>query len=107
MTRKFVVLLNNLAKFSINLFIFEISMDMLTLRMNVCMYEFMYVKCSDILISKLFSKRIIFIDSSFYLYQILNKSDKLGHNDPKPDQKKITWAFELIVGLNTSLFLLN
>ena len=82
-------------------------MDMLTLQMNVCMYEFMYAKCSEILISKLFPNGIIFIDSSFYLHQMLNKSIKLGHSDPKPDQKEITWTFELIVDISTSLFLLN
>ena len=67
-------------------------MDILTLQMNVCMYEFMYAKCSEILISKLFPNGIIFIDSSFYLHQLLNKSIRLGHNDPKLDQKDITWA---------------
>ena len=90
-----------------NLFIFEISMDMLTLQMDVCMYEFMYAKCSEILISKLFPNGIIFIDFNFHLHQMLNKSIRLGHRDPKPDQKGITWAFELIVGLSTSLFSLN
>ena len=64
-------------------------MDMLTLQMNVCTYEFMYdAKCSEILIFKLFPNGIIFINSSFYLHQILNKSIKLGHSDPKPDKKK-------------------
>ena len=39
-------------------------MDMLVLQMNVCMYEFMHdAKCIKILISKLFSNGIIFIDS--------------------------------------------
>ena len=37
-------------------------MDMLTLQMNVGMYEFMYAKCSETLISKLFPNGIIFID---------------------------------------------
>ena len=63
-------------------------MDMLTLQMIVCMYEFMYAKCSEILISKLFPNGIISIDLSFYLHQILNKSIRLGHNNPKPDKKE-------------------
>ena len=64
-------------------------MDMLTLQMNVCTYEFMYdAKCSEILISKLFSNEIIFIDFNFYLHQILNKSFSLGHGNPKPNQKR-------------------
>ena len=66
---------------------------MLTLQMNVCMYEFMRdAKCSKILISKLFPNGIIFIDSNFYLHWMLNKSIKLGHSNPKLDQKDITWA---------------
>ena len=52
----------------------------------------MYAKCSEILIFKLFPNGIIFIDSSFYLHHISNKSIRLGHSDPKPDQKDITWA---------------
>ena len=67
------------------------------------MYEFMYAKCSEILIFKLFPNGIIFIDFNFHLHQMLDKSIRLGHSDPKPDQKGITWAFELIVGLNTLL----
>ena len=64
---------------------------MQTLQMNVCKYEFIYdAKCSEILISKLFSNGIIFIDFNFHLHQMLNKNIKLGHNDPKPDQKEIT-----------------
>ena len=58
--------------------------------MNVCKYEFMYAKCSETLIFKLFPNGIIFINSSFYLHQMLNKSIRLGHSDPKPDQKEIT-----------------
>ena len=60
--------------------------------MNVCMYEFMYAKCSEILIFKLSPNRIIFIDFNFHLHRMLNKSIKLGHSDPKSDQKDITWA---------------
>ena len=57
--------------------------------MNVCKYEFIYdAKFSEILISKLFSNGIIFIDSSFYLHQILKKSIRLGHSDPKLDPKE-------------------
>ena len=56
--------------------------------MNICMYEFMYVKCSETLIFKLFPNEIIFIDSSFYLHQFLNKSIRLGHSGPKLDQKR-------------------
>ena len=64
-------------------------MDMLTLQMNVCKYEFIYdAKCSEILISKLFPNRIIFIDFNFHLHQILNKSIRLGHSNPKPDPKE-------------------
>ena len=66
-------------------------MDVLTLQMNAYMYEFMYdAKCNEILISKLFPNGIIFIDSSFHLHQILNKSISLGRNDPKPDKKELT-----------------
>ena len=61
--------------------------------MNVCEYEFIYdAKCSETLIFKLFPNGIIFVDSSFYLHQMLNKSIKLGHSDPKLNQKDITWA---------------
>ena len=67
-------------------------MDMLILQMIVCMYEFMYAKYSKILISKVFLNGIIFIDSSRYLHQTLNKSFRLGHSNPKPNQKDITWA---------------
>ena len=86
-------------------------MDMLVLQMNVCMYEFIHdVKCSEILIFKLFLNGIIFIDSKLSFtsdLSILYKSIRLGYIDLKPDQKEIMWAFELIVGLSTSLFLLN
>ena len=59
--------------------------------MNVCKYEFIDdAKCSEILISKIFPNGIIFIDSSFYLHQMLNKSIRLGHSDSKPNQKEIT-----------------
>ena len=59
--------------------------------MNVCKYEFIYdAKCSEILIFKLFPNGFIFIDSNLSLHQMLNKSIKLGHNDPRPDQKEIT-----------------
>ena len=59
--------------------------------MNVCKYEFIYdAKCSEILIFKLFPNGIIFIDSNLSLHQMLNKSIRLGHSDPKPDQKEIT-----------------
>ena len=52
---KLAALLNNSVGFSINLFIFEISMDLLTLQMNTYMFEFMYdAECSEILVSKLF-----------------------------------------------------
>ena len=74
---RLVALLNNLARFSMNLFIFEISMDMLIMQMNVCMYEIMYAKCSEILISKLFPNGIIFIDFNFHLHQMLNKTSSL------------------------------
>ena len=50
---------------------------MLTLQINVCMYEFMYAKCSAILISKLFPNGIIFIDFNFHLHQMLNKTSSL------------------------------
>ena len=82
-------------------------MDMLTLQMNVCMYEIMYANCSETLIFKLFPNWIVFIDFNFHSHQMLDKSIRLGHNDPKPDQKEITWAFELIVGLSTLLFPLS
>ena len=108
MKEKLAALLNNSVGFSINLFIFEISMDMLALQMNAYMCEFMYdAECSEILVFKLFPNGIIFISLSFHLHQILNKSIRLGRSDPKSDQKEITWAFELIVGFSTSLFLLN
>ena len=56
--------------------------------MNVCMYEFMYAKCSETLIFKLLPNGIIFIDFNFHLHQILNKSFRLGHSNPKPDPKE-------------------
>ena len=61
--------------------------------MNVCMYEFIYdAKCSEILISKLFPNKIIFIDFKLLITSDLNKSIKLGHSNPKLDQKDITWV---------------
>ena len=79
-------------------------MGMLTLQMNACMYD---AKCSEILVSKLFLNGVIFIDLKLSFTSNLNKSIRLGHSDPKLDQKEITWAFELIVGFSTSIFLLN
>ena len=66
---------------------------MQTLQMNMYKNEFIYdAKCNEILISKLFPNGIIFIDFNFHLHQMLNKSIRLGHSDPKPNQKDITWA---------------
>ena len=60
--------------------------------MNVCMFEFMYAKCSEILIFKLFPNGIIFIDFKLLFTSDLEQNIKLGYSDPKPDQKDITWA---------------
>ena len=60
--------------------------------MNACMYEFMYAKCSEILISKLFPNGIIFIDSSFIYIRSLTKVSSLDTVILSRIKKDITWA---------------